>query len=255
LLSYLADNSNRIGFPELVTPMLFQLKEFLKKCKQSNYTKKVKQIVEKTAANQKFIETRRRNVSFAVGDRPAIQVWEAQVARDGTPLLAFYRSWKKISDIQHAKKVSNQSKLDDYSHIPALKKNHKKIRMKNEQEEEVEAGFLSGSDDDFDDEENFKLKEERGKKRKNEEDSEEEEETVTEKKSKKVEAVEEENSDEDDDIPEGDDEVEDLNLEDLDSDLEMDDDFGAAEIVEEDNSDEDSDDDSDTSEDCYGDDW
>merc|ERR1712055_194903 len=88
-----------------------------------------------------------------------------QVARDGTPLLAFYKNWKKVSDIQQAKKISEQAKMDDYSHIPSLKKNNKKIRMKNEVEEEV-TGFLSGSDDDFDEEENFKLKEERGEKRK-----------------------------------------------------------------------------------------
>lgn len=245
LLSYLADNSNRIGFPELVTPLQFQLKEFLKKCKVSNYTKKVKQVVDKTAANQKFLEARRRNVTFGVGDRPAIQVWESQVARDGTPLLAFYNSWKKISDIQHAKKVSDQANLDDYSHIPALKKNHKKIRMKREQESEVEAGFLSGSDDDFDDEENFKMKEDRGNKRKNSDDDESgdsEDDEVVEKKAKQDDV---ESDEEGDDDMAGDDEVEDLNLEDLDSDLEMDDEFGAADDVAEDNSEEDSDDDED----------
>merc|ERR1712130_84975 len=131
----------------------------------------------------------RKHVNFGVGEAQKIQAWEAQVGRDGTPLLAYYKNWKKISDIQHAKKVSNQEKLDDYSHIPALKKNHKKIRMKQEAAAEV-GGFLSGSDDDFDDEENFKLKEERGKKRKsddfdsNESDQEESDEP-TEKKSKK----------------------------------------------------------------------
>ena len=79
LLSYLADNSNRIGFPELVTPMQFQLKDFLKKCKAASFSKKVKQVLEKTVANAKFIETRRKNVSFGVGDKAAIQAWEAQV--------------------------------------------------------------------------------------------------------------------------------------------------------------------------------
>merc|ERR1711973_799622 len=163
LLSYLADNSNRIGFPELVTPMQFQLKDFLKKCKTASYSKKVKQVLDKTVANAKFIETRRKNVSFGVGGKTAIQAWEAQVARDGTPLLAFYKSWKKVADVQQAKKVADQ-KISDFSHIPVLKKNHKKLRMKREMEEEVEGGFLSGSDDDFDDEENFKLKEERVRK-------------------------------------------------------------------------------------------
>merc|ERR1719429_516911 len=136
MLSYLADNSNKIGFPELVTPMLFQLRKFLKICKMANYNKKIKSIVDQTKANQKMIETRRKNVNFGVGDTQQIQVWEAKLANEGTPLLSVYKSWKKI-------------------------------RMKQDQCEEVE-GFLSGSDDDFDDEENFKLKEERGKKRKSE---------------------------------------------------------------------------------------
>merc|ERR1712110_562236 len=120
-----------------------------------------------------MIETRRKHVSFGVGDSQKIQVWEAQVGNDGTPLLACYNNWKKVSQLQQAKKVSEQEKLDDYSHIPQLKKNHKKIRMKQEAESEV-GGFLSGSDDDFDDEENFKLKEERGKKRKSDDVSDEE---------------------------------------------------------------------------------
>jgi len=236
ILSYLADNSNKIGFPELVTPLVFQLKDFLKKCKVSNYTKKIKTLLDKTVANQKFIETRRKPVTFGVGDAQKIQVWEAQVGRDGTPLLAFYKNWKKISDIQHAKKVSAQEKLDDYSHIPTLKKNHKKIRMKMDQTEEV-TGFLSGSDDDFDEEENFKLKEERGKKRKNEDasDNESEEEESGEKKSKSSEKVKgDEEGDEGDDLDvlDGDDEVEDLKLEDLDSDsdIEMNDEFDGDDV-------------------------
>merc|ERR1712114_149216 len=92
---------------------------------------------------------------------------------------------KKNTDIQQAKRVSEQEKLDDYSHIPALKKNHKKIRMKQEQASEV-GGFLSGSDDDdFDEEENFKLKEERGKKRKSDDISDEEDDSEEEEVQKK----------------------------------------------------------------------
>merc|ERR1712227_799939 len=134
-----------------------------------------------------MIETRRKHVNFGVGESQKILVWETQIANDGTPLLAFYKNWKKTTDLQQAKKVSEQEKLDDYSHIPALKKNHKKIRMKQEQAAEV-GGFLSGSDDDdFDEEGNFKLKEERGKKRKSDDisDEEDESEEEEEKKSKK----------------------------------------------------------------------
>merc|ERR1712059_48439 len=109
-----------------------------------------------------------KTVTWGVGESQKIQVWESQVTRDGTPLLAFFRNWKKLSDLTQAKKVSEQEKLDDYAHIPLLKKNQKKMRMKAERAEAEEVtGFLSGSDDeDFDEEENFKLKEERGMKRK-----------------------------------------------------------------------------------------
>merc|ERR1719509_256873 len=105
LMTYLSDNSSKIGFPELVTPAIFQLKTFNKKCKVANYTKKIKQVLDKITANQKFVETRRRTVKFSVADKADIAVWEASVERDGTPLLAFYKSWNKSREIQHLKNV------------------------------------------------------------------------------------------------------------------------------------------------------
>merc|ERR1712020_493768 len=112
-----------------------------------------KQILDKVTANQKVVETRRRKAKFE---------------SDGTPLLAFYTSWKKTRDLQQMKRVSQQEKMDDYSYIPDLKKNNKKIRMKQQvlgDGDEIFGDDDSG-DDSFDDEEQFKLKEERGKKRK-----------------------------------------------------------------------------------------
>jgi len=238
LITYLAVNSNKIGFPELVTPLIFQLKDFLKACKSANYCKKVKQVLDKVIANQKFIETRRRTVTFSVGDKHAITVWEAQVERDGTPLLAFYKSWKKIADTQQMKKVTEQENLDDYSHIPLLKKNHKKIRMKKEQEK-IEGGFLSGSDDnddDLDDEERFKLKEDRakpGEKRKRDLDVDSDDDSADndDDDDDDVEGHENGKESSDDDLEDDDDgdHIEDLNLDDMDSDseLEMKDDFGS----------------------------
>ena len=244
LLSYLADNSNKIAFPELITPMIFQLKDFLKKCKVQNYSKKIKSLLDKSVANQKMIEQRRKHVNFGVGETQKIQVWEAQVANDGTPLLSFYKNWKKTDDLKQAKKASEQEKLDDYSHIPKLKK--KKMEMKEKSEPEV-SGFLSGSDDDFDDEENFKLKEDRGKKRKGSDSEESDEEVespkkVAKKEKKKAPVVVEEEEESDGDEEGDDDEVEDLKLDDLDSDdEELGDDFGA------DASDDDDDDQGDSS--------
>ena len=99
----------------------------------------MKWLLDKTVENQKMIETRRKNVNFGVSESRKIHVWEAQVTNDSTPLLAAYKNWKKSSDLQQAKKASEQEQLDDYSHIPALKKNNKKIRMKQEAAAEVGA--------------------------------------------------------------------------------------------------------------------
>merc|ERR1712112_377043 len=193
-----------------------------KNCKVANYSKKIKQILEKTQANQKFIETRRKNVSFGIGDKQQIQVWESQVVRDGTPLLAFFKNWKKVTDLTMAKKVSEQQKLDDYANVPRLKKNKKRRQMREENKEVEEVtGFLSGSeDDDFDEEENFKLKEDRKRKV----DETEEGNALPEKSKKKKPAAapavepEAEGSDEDDE--DDDDLVEDMKLEDLESESE-----------------------------------
>ena len=250
ILTYLANNSYKIGFPELVTPLIFQLKDFLKKSKIGNYCKKLKQILDKVIANQKFIETRRKTVSFGVGDKQKIDIWEAQVERDGTPLLAFYKSWKKVADTANLKRVTGQQKLDDYSHIPALKKNHKKLRMKMELEPEVE-GFLSGSDDEVDDEERFKLKEDRGKedagKRKRaQEDSDDDD------KEEEEDDVADDDAEEEDESDDGDleDQVEDLKFEDMDSDdseLELKDDFDEDDAGDDSDSDDDDEDDGDES--------
>merc|ERR1719220_2470282 len=153
-----------------------------------------------------MIETQRKHVNFGVGESQKIQVWETQVASAGTPLLAFYKNWKRTDDLKQAKIASEQDKLDDYAHIPKLKK--KKMEMKERSEPEV-SGFLSGSDDDFDDEENFKLKEERGKKRRNSEGSEEDDSESEEESPKKAKKPDEQDEEEDDQVVDGgeDDEV------------------------------------------------
>jgi len=251
MLGYLADNSNKIGFPELVTPAVFQMKEFNKKCKVANYTKKVKQILDKIAANQKVVENRRKNVKFSVGDKSSIAAWEASFERDGTPLLAFYNSWRKTKDLQHLKKVSQQEKMDDYSHIPDFKKNNKKIRMKKDvlgDGDEIFGGDDSG-DDSFDEEEQFKLKEDRGKKRKksvsDDDDSDDEIEDEgdgAEKESddEKEESVAAPAPDDSDDGGDSD-VVEDLKLDDLDSEDDLADEFGVDAIIDDDSKAEESD--------------
>jgi len=154
-------------------------------------------------------------------------MWEALLERDGTPLLGFYRSWKKVAEDNMRRKMTQSISLGDTNYIPIIKKKTKRQDV----EEEV-TGFLSGSDDDMDDEERFKLKEERGKKNADQDNKEEMDENESDDGD--VENDDQEELDDDDandvsdEASDGDgDEVKDLRLEDFgDSDLEMNDEFG-----------------------------
>ena len=52
----------------------FQMKQFLKKCKIANYTKQIKQIIEKVEETSKVIMQRRKTVSLSLNDNSAV-VW------------------------------------------------------------------------------------------------------------------------------------------------------------------------------------
>ena len=50
----------------------FQLKQFIKQCKVSNYTKQMKQIVEKVEATCKVITQRRKTATFNLADAKGV---------------------------------------------------------------------------------------------------------------------------------------------------------------------------------------
>ncbi len=72
------------------------------------------------------------------------------MAQDGTPLLAVYRNWRKLADTQSLKRHAKQEEGGgkDYAHIPLLKKNNKKIRMKAGMEQEVLGDLLDTDGED-----------------------------------------------------------------------------------------------------------
>ena len=69
----------QIAYPELIVPCVVQLKSFLKKSKVANYSKKMKQLVEKLEENSRFICQRRKAVTFGMGDAEKIENWEKEV--------------------------------------------------------------------------------------------------------------------------------------------------------------------------------
>nr|XP_050023695.1 nucleolar complex protein 2 homolog [Dermacentor andersoni] len=96
VLEYLSSVSHSVAFPELVLPALIYLKEFCKKCKVANYTKKVKQLIEKMEENYKFIENRRTSCNVALGDVQGLDNLEQRWKQEGTPWSRFYEQWSKL---------------------------------------------------------------------------------------------------------------------------------------------------------------
>lgn len=96
VLEYLSGVSHSVAFPELVLPAMVYLKEFAKKCKVANYTKKVKQLVEKMEENYRFIENRRTSCNVALSDAQGLDNLEQRWKQEGTPWSRFYEQWSKL---------------------------------------------------------------------------------------------------------------------------------------------------------------
>ena len=132
VLECLHYNSSKIAFPELIVPALVQMRHFVKKSRIANYTKKIKQLLDKTNENVQFVLANRRKVNnFGVRDLEKIRVWESALRQKGPPLSKYYESWSKVKEQETLKAMSDQVDLDDYNFIPKLNKNNK-VKSKKE---------------------------------------------------------------------------------------------------------------------------
>ncbi|XP_047515368.1 nucleolar complex protein 2 homolog [Pieris napi] len=111
LLEYTANQSHSIAFPDITLLAILQIKQFLKSCSVANYTKKIRQLLEKIEENSKFIERERAKISFALSEGKMVAAWEASIKAKGTPLLAFYENWSKINKIQKRKRVTKNDEI------------------------------------------------------------------------------------------------------------------------------------------------
>lgn len=58
--------------PPLLSSMSLQLKAFLKECKVANYSKPVRQLLEKVQENSSYITAHRQKAAFGVADAAAV---------------------------------------------------------------------------------------------------------------------------------------------------------------------------------------
>lgn len=81
---------------------VLQLKQFIKECKNANYVKKFKPLLEKIEETSKLISSERHGVSLS--DAKAIAAWESNMKLRSNPLLKYFDSWVKIHEQKMARK-------------------------------------------------------------------------------------------------------------------------------------------------------
>nr|SVE75640.1 EOG090X02MG [Daphnia hispanica] len=222
LLETLNCQSHSSAFPEIALPVILQLKHFIKKSTMANYTKKMKQLVEKVQETVQFVEKQRSQVHFDLADTKAVLALENQIKQSGTPLTNYHSSWKKMRDREMAIKIAKKPENDRDANIPVVRKTVLQSRDDDSDADgEFDELFPSDLSDDEDDENRFLLKEEREVKTKSKDQNEKkkrtEKKTPIEEPKKKVKTkttknatpIEDEEIDENEDMA---DEVTDFNM-------------------------------------------
>uniref|UniRef100_A0A6P7GR46 Nucleolar complex protein 2 homolog n=1 Tax=Diabrotica virgifera virgifera TaxID=50390 RepID=A0A6P7GR46_DIAVI len=147
LLEYLSAQSHTLAFPDMNLISILQIKKFLKSCKNPNYSRKLKQVLEKIEQNSKYIENERTKLNININDFKQIEGWEAQIKEKKPPLTVYYESWDKLRVVKKNKQLTSNDELADYN-LPTLKRT-KKDAKKSEGPVEL---FPSDSEEDDDDE-------------------------------------------------------------------------------------------------------
>ncbi|XP_072174427.1 nucleolar complex protein 2 homolog isoform X2 [Diadema setosum] len=148
LVEHLQVHSHRIGFPELALPVILELRSFLKKCKVANFTRQMKQLLDKVLENCQEVTRRREKVTFGLADDKAVRAWEMKNKEQGTPILKFYQTYKKLRERELKHEEAGKERLID-DKIPTISQSKKR---KLESKMELKDLFKkdAGSDDEED---------------------------------------------------------------------------------------------------------
>ncbi|XP_043465157.1 nucleolar complex protein 2 homolog [Leptopilina heterotoma] len=121
ILENAANESHKVYFPDSYIPCVIELKAFLKKSNVANYSRKIKQLLDKVEENRKFIEKERAKLTFDLKNIKEIQNWETRLKNEGTPLAKFYTSWFKIYETQKLKLLTQNDEIAD-NKLPSIRK-------------------------------------------------------------------------------------------------------------------------------------
>ncbi|KAG5327214.1 NOC2L protein, partial [Pseudoatta argentina] len=139
ILEHAASESHKIYFPELYTPCIIQLKEFLEKCHVAIYCKKMKLLLNMIEENRKHIETERSKATINLKSMAEITNWENRTKTDGTAIAKFYSSYVKLRETQ---KLELLTKNEEFNISVGRKSTKRKLDEQNaEDNEENELNF------------------------------------------------------------------------------------------------------------------
>lgn len=149
LILYLQNQSHDISFPELALPLTIRLKDFVKKCKNGNYVKVVKGLVDKIQENSKCIEERRSKVNFSIRDKKQVEIWIEKNKEQGTPLITWYSRYKTLREREIMMEISNKDNISK-NNIQVEKPQVERPTSQQKLEERKEFGelFVNLEDDD-----------------------------------------------------------------------------------------------------------
>ena len=111
MLETLHTQTHSCAFPEIALPAILSLKHFVKKCQLPNYSKKMKQLIDKVQETVQFIEKQRAQVHFELSDTKAVLAFENQIKQNGTPLTTYLNSWKKMREREMAIKIAKKQEV------------------------------------------------------------------------------------------------------------------------------------------------
>uniref|UniRef100_A0A182VT83 Uncharacterized protein n=1 Tax=Anopheles minimus TaxID=112268 RepID=A0A182VT83_9DIPT len=164
VLEFAANESASVGFPEIILPIVLQLRQYTKTTNQYKYSRKMKQLSDKLMENYEFMEKLRMKMDIPLKETERIRAWEETVRAEGTPLMKFHGTVAKETESVKRRHATDSENISDYK-LPTLKKIPKKSQVKkdgpvvlfpsddeDEDDDNIEFEGMEEGDDDDDDE-------------------------------------------------------------------------------------------------------
>ncbi|XP_014238035.1 nucleolar complex protein 2 homolog [Trichogramma pretiosum] len=122
ILEITAIESHRAYFPDFVLQLNIKLRAFHKKCRVANYSRKIKQLLEKIEENSRFIMSERATVTLNLKNTAEVEAWEKKMLEVGTPLNKFFESWNRVQKVQKRKRITENEENAAEFKMPQLKR-------------------------------------------------------------------------------------------------------------------------------------